>query len=338
MSWSGVPNLPKFDHRDPELRRRLYEGPDSVAARWLRPPFSLDGWRIDAANVAGRAGAIDVNHELQRRLLDTMRAERDDAYLLAEHCHDATADLQGHGWHGTMDYMGFTRAAYSWLRDPSDAAADAVKMDLLGVPLPIPRRAGPAVVRALTLQRGQLPWRSVVHSMSLLGSHDTARWAQVTGDRARRHVGLVWLLTFVGVPSVYYGDEIGLCGHTNESARAPMPWDDRRRWDHTTLALVRRLIALRRDSVALRHGGLRWLHVGDDDLVYLRSHPDERILVHLARDAADPVCLDSRLLGATSGAALLDHQPLTSDAGRLTVPGTDRATARIWRLTSPPAH
>ena len=333
QAWAGVPTLPKFDHRSRELRRRLYEGPDSVAARWLREPFALDGWRVDAANVAGRSGTLDLAADLQRILLQTMRDVRgDEVYLLAEHCHDATADLQGAGWHGTMDYLGFTRAAWSWLRDPD------VSVDALGMPVPLAIRGGAAVARGLDLVRGQLPWRSVVHSLSLLGSHDTARWAIVAGDRDRRHVGLAWMLTFPGVPSIYYGDEIGLGGDSNEQGRAPMPWGHPERWDRDTLELVTRLTALRRTSVALRHGGLRWVHLGDDALVYLREHPAERVLVHLARSGSEPVRLDAALLHLDDRAApapLLGHRPLDVAGGMAHLPGTDGPTARIWRL--PPA-
>ncbi|GGI03791.1 alpha-amylase family glycosyl hydrolase [Egicoccus halophilus] len=330
LGWAGVPTLPKFDHRSQALRAQLYDGPGSVAARWLAPPFSLDGWRVDAANVAGRSGAIDLTAEVQATLLRTMREVRgEDAYLLAEHCHDATADLQGAGWHGTMDYLGFTRAAWSWLRDP-DRLDDA-----MGQPVALPRRGGAAVVRGLDLVRGQVPWRSVVHSLSLLGSHDRARWATVAGDVDRRDVGLAWLLTFPGVPSLYYGDEIGSTGHDDLQARAPMPWHRPERWDHDALAWVRRLVALRRSSVALRRGGLRWILTADDQLAYLRQHPDERVLVQLTRSGTDPVELDARLLHLAEDAtveALLDHPPLRVCSGRLRLPATDRPIARAWRL------
>jgi alpha-glucosidase len=329
-SWRGVPTLPKFDHRSVELRRRLYEGEDAVVARWLRPPFELDGWRVDAANMAARLGPVDGSKQLQQRLLATVRAARPDAYVLAEHCHDATADLQGEGWHGTMDYLGFTAAAWSWLQDPDRPVV------LLGAPAPLSRRTGPQVVRALRQVRGQLPWRSVVHSMSLLGSHDTARWARVAGDQARRHVGLAWCLTFPGIPSVYYGDELGLAGAAVDEAREPMPWEDRERWDHATLAWTRRLIALRRRTVALRHGGLRWLHVDDDTLVYLRAHPEGRALVQLTRTATGPVPLDAAALGLDRGAAALDHDDLAVRAGAVDLPATSAPTARVWTL--PPLH
>ncbi len=36
-AWWDLPHMPIFDHRSLELRRRLYDGPDSVVARWMGP-------------------------------------------------------------------------------------------------------------------------------------------------------------------------------------------------------------------------------------------------------------------------------------------------------------
>lgn len=325
-SWAGVPSLPKFDHRSAELRCRLYDGPDSVAARYLAAPFHLDGWRVDAANMVGRCGDVDLNHEVQRILLDTMRSVAPDSYLLAEHCHDATGDLQGSGWHGTMDYTGFSGPAWTWLCAPDR------DVRLLGWPAPLPRRDAAAIAATIAGVRGQVPWRSVLHSLTLLGSHDTARWAWAAGDPDRRNVGFAWLFTFPGIPSLLYGDEIGLAGEDDERAREPMPWHAPQRWDRDLLTHLRGLIALRRGSVALRHGGLRWVHAEGDRLVYLREHPDERILVTLTRDAAPAVGLDAALLRAGAAEPLWDARPLAQQAGSLTLPATTGPSARVWRL------
>jgi alpha-glucosidase len=73
-SWLGVPSLPKLDHGSGEMRRRLYDGPDSVVARWLR--HGLDGWRIDVANMTGRLGADDLAHDVARAIRRTLAADR----------------------------------------------------------------------------------------------------------------------------------------------------------------------------------------------------------------------------------------------------------------------
>jgi alpha-glucosidase len=42
-AWRGMKEMPIFDHRSVELRRRLCDGPDSVVARWLGPTPSTPG-------------------------------------------------------------------------------------------------------------------------------------------------------------------------------------------------------------------------------------------------------------------------------------------------------
>ena len=114
--WFNVPTLPKFDHTSAGLRDRLVLDEASPVRRWLRE--GLDGWRVDVANMAGRMGSVDVTHEFARDVRAAMAAEGGDTLLLAEHGHDASADLLGDGWHGTMNYAGFTRQVWCWLRSP----------------------------------------------------------------------------------------------------------------------------------------------------------------------------------------------------------------------------
>jgi alpha-glucosidase len=90
-----VSSLPKLDQSSPALRQRLYDGPSSVVARWLAA--GLDGWRIDVANMTGRHGAQDLAHDVARTLAATARATRPDAWVLAEHFHDAVPTSRATG-------------------------------------------------------------------------------------------------------------------------------------------------------------------------------------------------------------------------------------------------
>ncbi|MGP7961546.1 alpha-amylase family glycosyl hydrolase [Sanguibacter sp. A247] len=84
VAWADVPSLPKLNWNSAELRRRFVEGPTSVVARWLLPPFHLDGWRIDVANQTGRLGTDDLNRDVQRTVRATMDAVSSDTVLYAE--------------------------------------------------------------------------------------------------------------------------------------------------------------------------------------------------------------------------------------------------------------
>ena len=118
--------------------------------------------------------------------------------------------------------------------------------------------------------------------------------------RDRHLVGLALQLTLPGVPALFAGDEIGLTGVDGEHARTPFPWDRPESWDAPTLEAYRSWIALRRGSVALRRGGLRWVQAGEDSMTFLREHPKERVLIHLARTDHPPVQLPLAGLGLTS--------------------------------------
>jgi alpha-glucosidase len=323
--WFGVPTLPKFDHRSEELRRRLYQGPDSVVAKWLRPPFDLDGWRIDVANMAGRYRDVDLNHLLATETRRTMASTKPDTYLVAEHGHDPSSVLGGDGWHGTMSYAGFARPLWEWLGDHEGRR----EFDFLGMPIPLPDMPGTAVAETIDAFRAAIPWRSWVHNMTLLGSHDTARWRTVAGGRDRALVGLGILLTFPGIPSIYYGDEVGMEGANGEDARRPMPWDEGR-WDRGALDASRGLIALRRAHPALRRGGFRWVHAGDDVLVYLRESAEERVLVQASRRGHGPVRVPEPLV-PNGGEHLLGGPALRVAGGAAELPG-DGPAFHAWNL------
>ncbi|MBT8225415.1 MAG: glycoside hydrolase family 13 protein [Dactylosporangium sp.] len=330
-SWLGVSTLPKLNWGSPEVRRRFTAGPDSVMARWLE---YFDGWRVDVANMTGRCRADDHTHEVARLLRAAAVAARKDALVVAEHGHDFTGDLDRDGWQGTMNYAGFTRPVWSWLR-----AAELDLPDFLGAPGGVPERSGGQAVAAMRAFGGLVSWRSLTHSWTMLGSHDTARIRTIVGDAARVEVAVGLLMTYPGTPMVFAGDELGLTGSTGEGSRTPMPWRRRSTWDRRTLADYRRLIALRQDHPALRDGGLRWVYVGDDALAFLRENREETLLVFARRASGDPVALRGvpTAPGAARNSALAAGENLYGGAdlsaldGTLLLPG-DGPTFQVWRL------
>ncbi|MEZ0115510.1 alpha-glucosidase [Catenulispora sp. EB89] len=280
-SFFGVPSLPKLDHRSEELRRRLYEGPDSVIARYPAE-FGLDGWRVDVAQSAGRYGAIDLNARMARSVRETLLKTAPDSLVLAEHQFDASATLRGDGWHGTMAYAGFTRPVLGWL-----GAADTP--ELWGVPGRPPALGGGAMAAVMREFAALIPWRAVTHNMTLLDSHDMPRFRSLVGGAGRQALGVALLMTLPGLPMVFAGDEVGVHGALhNEDGRRAFPWDEST-WDQGTYEMYRSLIALRRSHPALRSGGLRWLHTADDVVLFERALPGERLVVQVSRAAHPPL-------------------------------------------------
>jgi alpha-glucosidase len=274
-SWLGYKEMPRFDWRSPELRTRL----ELAVRRWLE--FGLDGWRLGAAGSIGRYAGIDLNAEVAH----LTRAQAGDALLVGEYWNDFQPDLDGRGWHGVMNYGGFLRPTWWWLRDES------LGPEVLDVfsSAPAPTYGAAEAADVMQAARAGAPWDASLHSWLLLDSHDTPRFANVSGSRERYVVGLGLQMTTPGVPVVFAGDELGLEGAWGYDGRRTMPWDRRDTWDETLLDAYRRMIALRRSSDALARGGIRYVHATDDALVYLRETRVERLLCLAARAPHEPL-------------------------------------------------
>jgi alpha-glucosidase len=235
----------------------------------------LDGWRVDVANMVGRYRDVDLNRDVSR----WARAEVGDALLIAEHGHDFRPDLGVRGWHGVMNYSGFLRPLWTWLL--RDDPQPEQRRQFWGIGVGVPQLGGIPAVAAMRRFRAGVPWESVLHSWNLLDSHDTARFRTIAGTPDRHLVGIGLQMTVPGVPMIFAGDEIGLEGQWGEDARRTMPWG--RIADDAFLERVRALVHLRRTRPALARGGIRWVHVGDETLAFLRETRDERLLCVASR-------------------------------------------------------
>ena len=326
VAWLGVPSLPKLNYDSAPLRHRVFEDKEGVVRRWITGDSPLDGWRVDVANMTGRYRGQDLNHDIARQMRLAMDEAAPDALLVGEHCHDYTQDAQGDGWHGVMNYAGFTRPVWTWLRDRGHAPK------FLGSPLMVPRLGGASVMETMREFAAGVPWATVRHSFNLVGSHDTTRIRTLVGEDARQvDVAAGLLFTVPGIPMLTYGDEIGMEGEFGEDGRRPMPWGSDG-WDSRLLETYRGLIAARRSSPALREGGMRWVYADDETLVFLRETPSEVALVHCARDAHDPVVLSTRHLPGIAGARAAYGHGLALGEGTMTLTATGPQVS-IWTWT-----
>ncbi|MGP5733009.1 glycoside hydrolase family 13 protein [Arthrobacter rhombi] len=298
LAWLGVDSLPKFNWRSQGLRERFILDDDSMVARWLQPPFSMDGWRIDVGNMTGRAGADDFNHEIAALIRQRMHDINPEALLVAESTSDAAPDFQGDTWQGAMTYTNFTRPLWQWLARPrtwqDDGAAVMPQGNVTSQPWPdfygLPQR-GPDSTGAEEFLDTHLdfaaafPWRVRLANLNAIDTHDTARAASAILPGAQP-LAVALQFTLPGVPMVFMGDEFGLEGFNGEKSRTPMPWDDPRRIPADLRGLYASLSALRRERPALTSGGLRWLHAEGGTLAFIREDHHEAVLVVLFRDAA----------------------------------------------------
>ena len=331
-TWLGVSSLPKLNYRSSSLREQIYAGPDAVFRRWLRQPFAIDGWRVDVANMLARHGKDQLEREVWLGIRQAVKAENPQAYLLGENFFDGSTQLQGDQLDATMNYAGFTNPLLYWL--------DRFLVSQHGEPhrvvsdVPWPTASLAATWQA---SRSAIPWTIARQQLNLLGSHDTPRIRHVTGgDPARNRIAAAFLLTYVGVPCIYYGDEIGMTADNPLAARDPMPWEPER-WDHGLRSFYQALIRLRRSSPAILDGGFQVLLCEENTLAYLRDTDEEQILVIGNRGLGERPAgrLDVRIGAIPDGTVfreIFSGQTNTVQNGSLPLPVLP-AGVQVWQST-----
>lgn len=330
LAWLGVRSLPKFNYGSQALRDRMYQGAESVFRKWLRPPYAADGWRIDVANMLARQGANQLGLEVASGIRWAVKEENPDALLVGEHFFDGTEQLQGTCWDAMMNYAGFAQPLWYWLGGYHLRAHGTPGRVESSVPWPTS-----ALDRSWRAFRAPIPWALARQQFNLLGSHDVARIKSVAReDDALNRLAVGVLMTYVGTPCVYYGDEIGLTGEDGDAARGCMPWDPAA-WDTNLRDTYRQLIALRRSAPALLDGGFQMLAIEEDTFAYLRDHDDDLIVVvahrgETPRPAGPLLVKHGGVPNGTILRELFTGREETVREGRLELPSLPRGIG-IWR-------
>ncbi len=106
-------------------------------------------------------------------------------------------------------------------------------------------------------------------------------------------------MTWPGAPTVYYGDEAGVCGWTDPDNRRTYPWGHE---DQQMLAFHREAIRIHRQSSALRTGSVKLLCGGDSYLAFGRFDEKERyVTVVNNRERSLEVDIPVLPIGTASG-------------------------------------
>lgn len=246
-TFAFTPLMPKLNCDNPEVRQLIME----VARYWLHTA-DVDGWRLDVAE--------GCDHDLWRDFRRTVKAIKPDAIILGEIWQEAQRWLRGDQWDSVMNYQLYHAIVDFFATGAIGAETFRARLTRLQTAYPDPVQNG---------------------LVNVIGSHDTPRIREYTrGDTRRSGLAAIFLFTYRGVPMIYYGDEVGMMGSHDPDCRRPMPWNEEE-WDHPTLTLYRRLIALRRQHAVFRRGDVRviWSDAASNGLGFLRWYQDEVAIV-----------------------------------------------------------
>ena len=304
MGWCGVETLPVLDYRNEELRDLIYRAPDSVLRKWLKPPYSIDGWRFDVADVFAKNDNVQLSDELWKEVCNAIREEKPDAFIIGEHWADCTKYLQGDLWNTPMNYYGFGRI----LRQFTGLPELFVSRNETLAKVPYKMTAEDVVART-NEHYSKFPQVIADAQMNLVDSHDVPRIHNYEGYSFEKVKAVVISqLLWTGIPCVYYGDELGIDGYTYHDSgfRYEMPWNlvnD----DNQYLQLYKKAISLRRNKASFSKGSRLVLYAKDYVFAVARFFKDEVYIgVVSMEESAKTIKLPISLVGAIEPSENID--------------------------------
>ena len=83
-------------------------------------------------------------------------------------------------------------------------------------------------------------------------------------------------MTWPGAPTLYYGDEAGVCGFTDPDSRRTFPWGN---CDYNLIDYTRDMIMIHKYSKAIKEGSFRFLNCGQGFISFARFTSNEQVIV-----------------------------------------------------------
>ena len=278
--WWGHDTLPKLNYEDSVKLENyiLY-----IGRKWVSPPYNVDGWRLDVAADLGRSN--EYNHEFWQKFRRAVKDANPNALILAEHYGDPSDWLKGDEWDTVMNYDAFMEPV-TWFLTGMEKHSDEAREELLGN---IDNFIG-----SMAHHMSNMLTPSLQVAMNELSNHDHSRFLTRTNHMVGRveHLGpeaaneyvnkavmreaVVMQMTWVGAPTIYYGDEAGVCGFTDPDNRRTYPWGHE---DQELIAFHKEAIRIHKEHPALKTGSLKILGGEENILSYARFKGHDRIIV-----------------------------------------------------------
>lgn len=286
--WWTHDTLPKLNY---EASTTLYDYILKVGKKWVSPPYNVDGWRLDVAADLGHSN--EFNHQFWKDFRRAVKEANPEAIILAEHYGNPEGWLLGDEWDTVMNYDAFMEPI-TWFLTGMEKHSDEYREDLYG--------NSEAFIGAMRTHMRSLHMSALYTAMNELSNHDHSRFLTRTNRKVGRvsyagaaaasqginpavmREAVVIQMTWPGAPTVYYGDEAGVCGFTDPDNRRTYPWGKE---DQQMLDFHRSMIKLHKEYEVIRKGSLNFLWNDYQGISYGRFSDNEQIIVILNNLAED---------------------------------------------------
>lgn len=290
--WWGHDTLPKLNYEESPA---LFDYIMHVGRKWVSPPYNVDGWRLDVAADLGQSG--EYNHYFWKEFRRNVKEANPNALILAEHYGDPTEWLKGDEWDTVMNYDAFMEPL-TWFLTGVEKHSDEYRQDQLGNP--------DSFFGSMRHFMTRFHTQSLQVAMNELSNHDHSRFLTRTNrkvgrtaylgpeaanegvDKAIMRLAVMIQMTWPGAPTIYYGDEAGLCGWTDPDNRRAYPWG---REDQDLIDFHKEIIRVHKDYQAMKTGSILFLHGQYQFISYGRFDEQDKFVIAI-NSGDQPVTVD----------------------------------------------
>lgn len=280
--WWGHDTLPKLNYEDSP---QLYEYIMHIARKWVSPPYNVDGWRLDVAADLGHSN--EYNHQFWRDFRRNVKEANPNAVILAEHYGVAKSWLEGDQWDTVMNYDAFMEPV-TWFLTGMEKHSDEYREAMYG--------NSDCFIGAIEYHMANFYAPSLMCAMNELSNHDHSRFLTRTNHKVGRvgtlgsqaaeeginkavfREAVMIQMTWPGAPTIYYGDEAGMCGFTDPDNRRTFPWGQE---DQELIAYHKEMIKIHKENRELVTGSLKFLANDYQQLSYGRFTDKEKTVITL---------------------------------------------------------
>ncbi len=318
--WWSVKELPELKQDE----NGIVSGPRdyiwAITKRWMDPngdgdpSDGIDGWRLDVA--------VCVQHNFWKQWRGLVKNINPEAYLTGEVFVDEFDDLklylQGDEFDAVMNYD-FTYACTEFFADERKRiSASAFDRRLQELREAFPLEVAYVMQNLLDshdsdrfasriVNRDKMPMRKVLdyYEWSKAKSPDYDTRQPTAAERRMQKLAILFQMTYLGAPMIYYGDEAGMWGANDPCCRQPMAWKDLKKdkklneikgrekekvgFDPEMLEYYRRLIHIRHSHPALQLGDYKTLVANDkrEVLAFSRTYQEQQVIVIINNNRRD---------------------------------------------------
>ena len=335
--WWGHDTLPKLNY---EGSTSLHDYVLRIARKWVSPPYNADGWRLDVAADLGHSP--EYNHKFWKEFRKAVKEANPNAIIIAEHYGDPSEWLQGDEWDTIMNYDAFMEPV-TWFLTGMQKHSDDYRQDLLG--------NADAFEGMMNNGISKFTAPTLFTTMNELSNHDHSRFLTRTNhvvgrvadkgyeaanngvNKAVMREAVVMQMTWAGAPTIYYGDEAGVCGFTDPDNRRSYPWGHE---DQEMIDFHKVMIRIHKQNNELIDGSGIILYKDYNVLAYGRFLLREQIVVIVNNNDCDKVVEMRVWQTGIPRETLARRLVLTDNTGFTTQPRLYPVTNGRIKLTMPP--